>query len=114
MAHFAEIDANSIVKRVIVISNNDALDEISGKNFISNVLGLQGIWIQASYNGNIRKNYPSEGYMYDAQKDAFIPPKPYQSWILNDQTCLWESPVKYPTDGKDYTWDETTQVWVQL
>ena len=120
MAHFAEIDENNIVLRVIVVSNNELLDdagvesETKGVKFCQYLLG--GNWKQTSYNGNIRKNYAGIGYTYDAGRDAFIPQKPpYASWVLNEQTCLWESPTPMPTDGKMYFWDEAKKAWdVQL
>lgn len=116
MAHFAEIDNNSIVTRVIVISNEVMKDpsgnenEQLGREFCTQLLG--GNWIQTSYNANFRKNYAGIGYTYDVVLDAFIPPKPYPSWLLNTNTCQWEAPVPYPGDGNDYTWDEATQSWV--
>ena len=115
MAHFAEIDQNGLVLRVIVVSNKDTSDasgvekEYIGAAFCERLLG--GTWKQTSYNGNMRKNYAGIGYTYDAQRDAFIPPKPYPSWILNEQSCLWEPPVAMPDDGKLYQWDETTTSW---
>lgn len=118
MAHFAQIDGNNIVTQVIVVSNNELLDENGveqesrGITFCTNLLG--GNWIQTSYNGNIRKNYAGIGYQYDSVRDAFIPPKPFNSWLLNEETCLWEAPVPYPNDGEIYFWDEETTNWVQV
>lgn len=115
MAHFAEIDSNNIVLRVVVVSNNDTSDasgvekEYIGAAFLESLLG--GKWVQTSYNGNIRKNYAGIGFTYDSTRDAFIPPKPYSSWILNEETCLWEAPVPMPQDDKMYTWDEETVSW---
>jgi hypothetical protein len=115
MAHFAEIDQNGIVLRVVVVSNQDTSDasgvekEYIGAAFCERLLG--GTWKQTSYNGNMRKNYAGIGYTYDPQRDAFIPPKPYTSWILNEQTCLWDPPVAMPDDGKLYSWDEATTSW---
>jgi hypothetical protein len=108
MAHFAEIDENRIVLRVLV-TNNDFPNE--GYNWLIENLG--GTWIKTSYNGNIRKNFAGIGYTYDEGRDAFIPPKPYQSWLLNEDTCQWEAPTAYPTDGKLYTWDEDSQEWIE-
>jgi hypothetical protein len=108
MAHFAEIDENNIVSRVLV-TNNDFPNE--GYNWLIENLG--GTWIKTSYNGNIRKNFAGIGYTYDEGRDAFIPPKPYQSWLLNEDTCQWEAPTAYPTDGKLYTWDEDSQEWIE-
>ena len=75
---------------------------------------MAGEWIQTSYNGNIRKNYAGIGYTYDPQRDAFIAPKQYESWILNEDTCRWEAPVAYPTDGKIYKWNEDNQSWDEI
>jgi len=117
MAHFAQLE-NNIVKQVIVVSNQDILDENGqeseekGIAFCSNLLG--GTWKQTSYNGKIRKNYAGIGYTYDEGRDAFIAPKPYNSWLLNESTCQWESPIPYPNDNKFYVWDEETTSWVEI
>jgi len=115
MAHFAEIGLDNTVLQVIVVSNNDCLldgveTESVGAEFCRNLLG--GTWKQTSYNGNIRKNYAGVGYTYDSQRDAFIPPQPYTSWILDEQTCLWNPPTPAPDDGKMYRWDEDTTSWM--
>tara|TARA_B100000424_G_scaffold190232_1_gene148090 strand:- start:25 stop:423 length:399 start_codon:yes stop_codon:yes gene_type:complete len=102
MAHFAELDNDNIVKRVIVVSNDNEAD---GENWCKNLLG--GDWKQTSYNANIRKNFASKGYTYDAARDAFIAPQPFASWVLDETTCQWKAPVDYPSDGKDYTWKES-------
>ena len=121
MAHFAELDSNNVVLRVIVVSNADTSTaqgeekESIGIAFCERLLG--GIWVKTSYNATIRKNYAGIGYTYDKDRDAFIPPKPYASWVLNESTCLWDAPVAYPTDvgtpeaPKFYQWDEPTQTW---
>jgi hypothetical protein len=117
MAHFAELDANGIVLRVIVVDNKDTADasgvekEHIGAAFCERLFG--GTWKQTSYHGNIRKNYAGAGYAFDAARDAFIPPKPFASWVLNEQTCQWEAPVPYPADGERYMWDEATGTWVK-
>jgi hypothetical protein len=117
MAHFAQLE-NNIVTQVIVVSNQDILNEQGqeleqkGIDFCSNLLG--GTWKQTSYNGNIRKNYAGIGYTYDEGRDAFIPPKPYNSWLLDETTCQWKAPVDYPADENQYAWDESTLSWVQL
>ena len=117
MAHFAQLE-NNIVKQVIVVANQDILDENGqeseqkGIDFCSNLLG--GTWKQTSYNGNIRKNYAGVGYTYDKGRDAFIAPKPFASWLLNESTAQWKAPVDYPTDNKKYTWNETTTSWVEV
>jgi hypothetical protein len=116
MAHFAEIDANNVVLRVIVVGNKDTADaqgvekEYIGAAFCERLFG--GTWKQTSYNGNKRKNYAGIGYTYDATRDAFIPPKPFNSWVLNESTCQWGAPVPMPQDGKIYSWDETTTSWL--
>jgi len=117
MAHFAELDANNIVLRVIVVHNNELMDngqesEAKGIAFCQSLFG--GNWIQTSYNANIRKNYAGIGYAYDPTRDAFIPPKPFASWLLNEDTCQWQAPVPYPTDGKRYSWDESTLSWKEI
>jgi hypothetical protein len=117
MAHFAELDDNNIVKQVIVVHNNELLDESGieseqkGIDFCTNLLG--GRWVQTSYNSNIRKNYAGQDYLYDPVRDAFIAPKPFDSWLLDENTCQWKAPVKYPTNDKLYTWDESTKTWVE-
>ena len=116
MAHFAKIK-NGLVKQVIVVNNADTANaegvemESIGAAFCERLLG--GDWKQTSYNGNIRKNYAGIGYTFDAMRDAFIAPKPYLSWVLNEQTCQWEAPVHMPTDGKMYSWDESTLNWIE-
>ena len=105
MSHWAEIDENNIVLRVLV-GNNSEPDE--GEAFMNS---LGGTWVKTSYNGNIRKNYAGIGMSYDAERDAFIAPKPFDSWILDEETCRWEAPVAYPTDGIMYVWDEATTNW---
>lgn len=118
MAHFAQIE-NNIVTQVIVVSNNDVNDlpfpdsEPLGVAFCQSLFGADTEWKQTSYNRNFRKNYASIGGQYDAALDAFIPPKPYPSWVLNTETCLWDPPIPYPNDGKYYLWDEATQSWVE-
>ena len=118
MAHFAQLDENNIVTQVIVVHNNELMDEngveqeSKGIAFCQSLLG--GNWKQTSYNANMRKNYAGIGYTYDQGRDAFIPPKPFNSWVLNEDTCLWESPVPMPTDGKMYSWDEENLQWVEF
>lgn len=117
MAHFAELDSNNVVLRVIVVANADTSSadgtekEYIGQAFCERLLG--GTWKQTSYNAKFRKNYAGVGYTYDAQRDAFIPPQPYPSWQLNEDICLWDAPVPMPTDGKMYSWDEDKQTWVE-
>lgn len=108
MAHFAQIDENNTVVQVLVVNDRD---EHRGQDFLANDLGLGGTWVQTSYNANIRKNYAGIGMTYDAGRDAFIAPQPFASWVLNENTCQWEAPVAYPTDGLMYVWDEETTDW---
>ena len=114
MAHFAELDANNVVLRVIVIDNKDTADangvekEHIGAAFCERLFG--GNWKQTSYNGNIRKHYAGAGFTYNSVRDAFIPPQPYPSWTLDDD-ANWQPPVAMPTDGQKYSWNETTQTW---
>lgn len=118
MAHFAQLDANNVVTQVIVVGNKDTADaegvekEHIGAAFCERLLG--GVWKQTSYNGNMRKNYAGIGYTYDADRDAFISPKPYNSWVLVEETCQWQAPVAMPNDGKAYSWNEDTTSWVEV
>lgn len=117
MAHFAELDENNVVLRVIVVHNNELLEngqesEAKGIAFCQSLFG--GNWKQTSYNSTIRKNYARVGHIYDAERDAFVSPKPFLSWSLNETTCQWESPVPYPADGKEYYWDESIINWVEV
>jgi hypothetical protein len=124
MAHFAKINDSNIVTEVIVVSNDIATSESAGVTFINNLYGTTDTWKQTSYNTYanthkldgtpFRKNYAGIGFSYDASKDAFIPPKPYNSWTLNNTTCLWESPVAYPDDDKRYTWNESSLQWEEI
>ena len=111
MAHFAKIGNDNIVERVEVVSNNVATDEQVGITFLQNLYNNTATWKQTSYNGNIRKNFAGIGYTYDSSKDAFIPLKPFNSWVLNDDTCRWEAPVVRPDDGEQYKWNEDTTSW---
>ena len=111
MAHFAKLKVGNIVEKVAVVSNDITTTEQAGVEFLQNLYGDRAIWKQTSYNNNIRKNFAGIGYTYDENRDAFIPPKPFNSWTLNETTCLWEAPVAYPTDGENYTWNETNQTW---
>jgi hypothetical protein len=109
MAHFAEIDKNNIVVRVLVV--NDA-QEHRGQAFLANDLGLGGRWIQTSYNNNFRKQFAGIGYTYDEVNDVFISPKPYTSWILDDE-FNWQPPVEMPIEG-EWIWDEELLNWIEL
>jgi hypothetical protein len=130
MAYFAKLNSNNIVETVISINNSVITDsngieqEQLGTDFINQLYNTNDVWKQTSYNNNIRKNYAGIGYTYDQQRDAFISPKPFNSWILNEQTCNWESPIPYPVTntqnkfnelGKPindfYSWNESTLSW---
>ena len=111
MAHFAELDADNIVVRVLVVPNEQ---ENRGHDYLATDLGLGGTWVQTSYNATIRKNYAGIGYTFDSGRDAFIPPKPFASWVLNEATCNWDAPVARPEDDKMYTWDEATTSWTEV
>ena len=123
MAHFAKIGDGNIVEEVVVVHNDTATSESAGENFLNNMYGTSDTWKQTSYNTHggthklggtpFRKNYASVGGTYDADKDAFIPAQPYNSWTLNNDTCLWEAPVDIPNDGKAYLWDEASTSWVE-
>ncbi len=107
MAHFAKLGVGNIIETVEVVSNDIATTEQAGVDFLNNLYNTRDVWKQTSYNGTIRKNFAGIGYTYDQTRDAFIAPKPFNSWILNEDTCLWEAPVAYPTDGETYQWNET-------
>ena len=117
MAHFAKLGTGNIIEQVISINNavitdaNGVEQEQLGNDFINKLYNTRDVWKQTSYNNNIRKNYAGIGYTYDQQRDAFIPPKPFNSWILNEDTCRWEAPVAKPDDGQNYKWNETNQTW---
>ena len=120
MAYFAKLGTGNIVEQVISINNSVITDsngveqEQLGVNFINKLYNTRDVWKQTSYNNNIRKNFAGIGFQYDQQRDAFIPKKPYNSWILNEQTCNWESPVARPSDAsinKNYKWNEQIQNW---
>ena len=111
MAHFAKLGVGNIVEKVEVVSNDIATSEQAGGDFLNNLYGTRDVWKQTSYNNNFRKNFAGVGYKYDQTRDAFIPPKPFNSWTLNETTCLWEAPVAYPDDGQDYEWNESTKQW---
>jgi|TARA_Y100000296_G_scaffold52701_1_gene60297 hypothetical protein len=120
MAHFAELDENNVVLRVLSVANSDIQDESGdeqeslGISFLQNLFGENTVWKQTSYNETIRKNYAAIGATYDASRDAFIPSKPFPSWILNEDTCHWNAPVPYPDFDKHYRWDEDTTSWVEI
>lgn len=112
MAHFAKLGVGNIVETVEVVSNDIAVNEQAGADFLKNLYKEDSVWIQTSYNASFRKNFASIGFYYDVGRDAFIPPKPYDSWTLNEDTCQWDSPSAYPEDGLLYVWNETSKQWV--
>ena len=120
MAHFAKLDENNLVIDVVVVNNNNLLDasgnesEAIGIDFLTSWSDGYTNWRQTSYNGNFRKNYAGIGYTYDPQRDVFIPPKPFPSWILDETTCLWIPPIPMPEDDKLYRWDENTLAWTEI
>jgi len=111
MAHFAKLGVDNIVETVEVLSNDVATSEQAGVDFLNKLYGTEDVWKQTSYNKTIRKNFAGIGFTYDETRDAFISPKPFNSWVLNETTCLWEAPVAYPDDGKRYSWNEENERW---
>ena len=120
MAHFAQLDENLAVIQVIVVSN-EALNDLSfpesesvGVDFCRSLFGSSTNWLQTSYNAGFRKNYAGIGYHYDQHMDAFVPPQPFPSWILDTETITWKSPIPYPDDSNKYMWDEPSLSWVLI
>jgi hypothetical protein len=121
MAYFAKLGTGNIIEQVISINNSVITDsngieqEQLGVDFINKLYNTRDVWKQTSYNRTFRKNYAGIGYQYDQMRDAFIPPKPFNSWILNEDTCNWESPVAMPTteleDNQYYSWNESIINW---
>jgi hypothetical protein len=118
MAHFCKLGIGNIVERVEVVSNDIATTEQAGVEFLQNLYKDRAVWKQTSYNANIRKNFGGIGYKYDQTKDAFIPPKTFDSWLLNETTCRWEAPIPMPeltqeqiNNNNYYSWNETNQTW---
>jgi hypothetical protein len=118
MAHFAKIDSNNVVEQVTVVANENIQNtdfpasEAIGKEYIASI-GLEGNWVQTSYNSNFRKRYAGIGYTYNAELDAFVPPKPYPSWTFDNELANWIPPVEMPTDSLFYEWDESTTRWIK-
>ena len=115
MAHFARIE-DGFVTNIIVVNNNELLvdgieSELKGAEFCQSLFG--GDWVQTSYNHNIRKQYAGIGYTYNEIADVFVAPQPFPSWSL-DANYDWQAPIERPADGKDYSWDESNQVWVEF
>jgi hypothetical protein len=117
MAYFAKLGTGNIVEQVISINNSVITDnngieqEQLGNDFINKLYNTRDVWKQTSYNNNIRKNYAGIGFYYDQTRDAFIPPKPFNSWILNETTCRWKAPFSKPQDDNIYKWNESTLTW---
>jgi hypothetical protein len=110
MAHYAFLDSDNIVTEVITgIDETELIEGLDPETWYGNFRGQ--VCKRTSYNGNYRKNYAGRGYTYDAERDAFIPPKPFDSWLLDEETCQWQAPVSYPTDGFTYYWNETDTDW---
>ena len=113
MAHFAKLDEHGIVTQVIVVANAELIDngvESEAKGIAFCTALLSGQWKQTSYSGRIKKNFAGIGFAYDPQRDAFVPPQPFASWLL-DASCRWTPPVPHPGDGKRHLWDEAAQMW---
>ena len=121
MAHFVKLGKGNVVTHGVVVNNDVFETEQEGIDFINNLYGTDDVWVQTSYNTwmgehklggtPFRKNYAGIGYKYDQDRDAFIPPRPFDNWTLNEDTCHWEAPVAYPDDGQQYTWNPSTQSW---
>jgi hypothetical protein len=114
MAHYAFLDENNVVTEVIPGRNEDEIVQgISDwEAHYGEIRGQR--CVRTSYNGNIRKNFAGVGFTFDEDRDAFIPPKPFESWVLDEETCRWESPIPYPTDGLIYSWDEEAGDWAAV
>ena len=130
MAYFAKLGTENKILTVVSVHNDIATTEQAGVDFLNNLYNSRDVWKQTSYNTKggvhygqdgqqddgypLRKNYAGIDFTYDESRDAFIPPKPYASWILNETTCLWEAPSAIPDDGKRYNWNETTKSWDEI
>lgn len=121
MASFAKLGKGNIIEKVVSVSNDIATTEQAGVDFLNNLYQSRDVWKQTSYNTKagvhllggtpFRKNYAAIGFTYDQERDAFIAPKPFNSWTINETTCEWEAPIAEPIDGQDYNWNETTRQW---
>jgi hypothetical protein len=113
MAHYAFLDDNNIVIEIITgIDETELIEGLDTETWYGNFRGQ--VCKRTSYNGNIRKNYAGIGFTYDGTRDAFIPPQPFLSWQLNEETCQWEAPTPYPTDGSYYSWNEAALTWESI
>ena len=111
MAHFAKLGIGNIVEQVVVVHNDVATSEKAGEDFLNKIYNTRDVWKQTSYNKSFRGNMATVGGTYDQQRDVFLPPKRNDSWILDEETLSWQPPIPYPTDGKDYVWNEATLSW---
>ena len=114
MAYFVKLGVGNIIEKSVVISDEIAITEQAGVDFLNNLYGSRDTWKQTFTDGSERKNFAGIGYGYNQDKDAFIPPQPYSSWILNEDTCIWEAPKEYPDDNKKYLWNEQTISWEEI
>ena len=120
MAHFARVNTDWVVEQVIVVNNDVLLNEQGiecdwlGEQFCQQLYGAHTQWIQTSYNGNKYKNFAGVGYTFDPYRHAFIPPQPFASWTLNEETCQWDPPTSYPNDNHPYAWEEALLSWVAV
>ena len=119
-SYYARLDDNNVVTEVLAVAdtsvfNEDGSDnETAGIAFFQVHYGVDTKWVHTRYDGSKRKNYAGKGFAYDATRDAFIPPQPFPSWILNEETCRWDAPIPYPNDGNMYSWDESSGAWIQV
>ena len=111
MAYFSKLGTGNIIVQVTAVADDIAITEQAGMDFLNNLFGSRDVWKQTYIDGSQRKNYAGVGFQYDSARDAFIPPKPYASWTLNESTCQWDSPTPYPDDGEIYKWNESTLSW---
>ena len=114
MAYFAKVDENNVVLEVVIVNDDIVTTEQAGIDFLKELFGSQFNWKQTSYNATFRKNYAGIGYTYDESRDAFIPPQPFASWILDESTCQWKAPVDYPSDNELYHWEESSLSWIRV
>lgn len=113
MAHWAEVTPQNIVTRVVVTDNNDSNGDQGFKWLVDRCLASPGnIWVQTSYDANFRKNFAGVGFTWDRERDAFIPPKPFNEWILDEETCQWVPPIPFPTTSEPHYWDDETCSWI--
>ena len=114
MAYFVKLGVGNIIEKSVVVSNDITTTEQAGIDFLNDLYGSRDVWKQTFIDGSQRKNFAGIGYTYNQNKDAFISPQPYPSWILNEDTCIWEAPQEYPDDDKKYLWNEQTTSWKEI